>query len=121
MIYPCSSAFIGGPFAFFSSLLRHCRMSPWPLAKARRTFAARKAIGWRHDRTVGSQWAAPKLDALRTESPPCGRLSDRATVRSESRESNPGVRDPDRKDRSEEHTSELQSLRHLVCRLLLEK
>src|SRR5205814_9829013 len=26
-----------------------------------------------------------------------------------------------RKDRSEEHTSELQSLRHLVCRLLLEK
>src|ERR1035438_10193346 len=25
------------------------------------------------------------------------------------------------KDRSEEHTSELQSLRHLVCRLLLEK
>src|SRR5947199_7183821 len=27
----------------------------------------------------------------------------------------------DLKDRSEEHTSELQSLRHLVCRLLLEK
>src|SRR5947199_8043566 len=26
-----------------------------------------------------------------------------------------------RKERSEEHTSELQSLRHLVCRLLLEK
>src|SRR5205814_7371541 len=26
----------------------------------------------------------------------------------------------DRDDRSEEHTSELQSLRHLVCRLLLE-
>src|SRR5436853_3924450 len=40
-----------------------------------------------------------------------------------------GARDaPDREDhralgrhRSEEHTSELQSLRHLVCRLLLEK
>src|ERR1035438_6947796 len=29
-----------------------------------------------------------------------------------------GVRD---RSRSEEHTSELQSLRHLVCRLLLEK
>src|ERR1039458_4826626 len=29
-------------------------------------------------------------------------------------------RDPER-PRSEEHTSELQSLRHLVCRLLLEK
>src|SRR5262245_16780549 len=28
---------------------------------------------------------------------------------------------PDGKTRSEEHTSELQSLRHLVCRLLLEK
>src|ERR1039458_5760492 len=28
---------------------------------------------------------------------------------------------PHAKDRSEEHTSELQSLRHLVCRLLLEK
>src|SRR5436853_2318607 len=27
----------------------------------------------------------------------------------------------DRSPRSEEHTSELQSLRHLVCRLLLEK
>src|SRR5437899_8446005 len=27
----------------------------------------------------------------------------------------------DYKNRSEEHTSELQSLRHLVCRLLLEK
>src|ERR1035438_10929038 len=28
---------------------------------------------------------------------------------------------PRRRHRSEEHTSELQSLRHLVCRLLLEK
>src|SRR5437899_5203268 len=28
---------------------------------------------------------------------------------------------PFRPERSEEHTSELQSLRHLVCRLLLEK
>src|SRR5258705_3305243 len=27
----------------------------------------------------------------------------------------------DEEERSEEHTSELQSLRHLVCRLLLEK
>src|SRR5258705_8091791 len=29
--------------------------------------------------------------------------------------------DEGRQERSEEHTSELQSLRHLVCRLLLEK
>src|SRR5947199_1958164 len=33
----------------------------------------------------------------------------------------PRVDVPDHADRSEEHTSELQSLRHLVCRLLLEK
>src|ERR1035438_4249100 len=31
------------------------------------------------------------------------------------------VPDDERSYRSEEHTSELQSLRHLVCRLLLEK
>src|SRR5258705_7349955 len=31
------------------------------------------------------------------------------------------MRTADSKTRSEEHTSELQSLRHLVCRLLLEK
>src|SRR5436853_2837281 len=35
-------------------------------------------------------------------------------IRSRPRHDGPGVR-------SEEHTSELQSLRHLVCRLLLEK
>src|SRR5437899_7796823 len=35
---------------------------------------------------------------------------------------NVGLELPQRRlDRSEEHTSELQSLRHLVCRLLLEK
>src|SRR5437899_4659133 len=33
----------------------------------------------------------------------------------------PGSRQCARAGRSEEHTSELQSLRHLVCRLLLEK
>src|ERR1035441_10841003 len=32
-----------------------------------------------------------------------------------------GFPEGDRGERSEEHTSELQSLRHLVCRLLLEK
>src|SRR5262245_65219039 len=31
------------------------------------------------------------------------------------------ARAPTKSSRSEEHTSELQSLRHLVCRLLLEK
>src|SRR5262245_64688408 len=33
----------------------------------------------------------------------------------------PWDRRPPTRSRSEEHTSELQSLRHLVCRLLLEK
>src|SRR5262245_65393531 len=32
-----------------------------------------------------------------------------------------GLQPPEALVRSEEHTSELQSLRHLVCRLLLEK
>src|ERR1035438_8627681 len=32
-----------------------------------------------------------------------------------------GIQGPESGPRSEEHTSELQSLRHLVCRLLLEK
>src|SRR5687767_15536770 len=37
------------------------------------------------------------------------------------RESGNGERGPMRRMRSEEHTSELQSLAYLVCRLLLEK
>src|SRR5205814_5461085 len=37
------------------------------------------------------------------------------------RHSNTIVSREDGTERSEEHTSELQSLRHLVCRLLLEK
>src|SRR3989442_8586503 len=36
-------------------------------------------------------------------------------------ETNPRRRSPPRGNRSEEHTSELQSRPHLVCRLLLEK
>src|ERR1035438_10916844 len=38
-----------------------------------------------------------------------------------SRLNNKSCREPGYCCRSEEHTSELQSLRHLVCRLLLEK
>src|SRR5438046_7905162 len=40
------------------------------------------------------------------------------TTRSQAKTSRPRVT---RRDRSEEHTSELQSLTNLVCRLLLEK
>src|SRR5690348_18325099 len=52
---------------------------------------------------------------------PLGRLCQRATRASATRpiaEPNPAVI---RRPRSEEHTSELQSPVHLVCRLLLEK
>src|SRR5438045_6623953 len=59
--------------------------------------------------------ALPILDA------PCsspGRTAGRA--RATRRRLRP-VRCPRRSSRSEEYTSELQSLRHLVCRLLLEK
>src|SRR5438045_6132746 len=45
-----------------------------------------------------------------------GRAGGAPSGRSRSRCSAPGT-----SSRSEEHTSELQSLRHLVCRLLLEK
>src|SRR5262245_63626688 len=41
--------------------------------------------------------------------------------RQEQRELREAAADPGVDERSEDHTSELQSLRHLVCRLLLEK
>src|ERR1035441_10758342 len=42
-------------------------------------------------------------------------------LRWEKTKSGDGLQELLREARSEEHTSELQSLRHLVCRLLLEK
>src|SRR5262245_64364012 len=45
----------------------------------------------------------------------------RLVCRSKHFSSSPASRSHSRTVRSEEHTSELQSLRHLVCRLLLEK
>src|SRR5205814_7981709 len=61
--------------------------------------------------------APPPLHGRRLQLPASGplrraRLSPPAHLR---------ARPPRRGLRSEEHTSELQSLRHLVCRLLLEK
>src|SRR5947199_7477908 len=54
-------------------------------------------------------------------SPRCARLGSSTWV-SAGRAGLPGGRPvPCGNPRSEEHTSELQSLRHLVCRLLLEK
>src|SRR2546425_2802688 len=55
----------------------------------------------------------------------CGRVHERQLLEERSRNGNARGRHPlkvlDRRRRSEEHTSELQSLAYLVCRLLLEK
>src|SRR3982750_4994669 len=51
------------------------------------------------------------------DSLPISRMSDACT----STRPTPGTRDNTGRIRSEEHTSELQSLAYLVCRLLLEK
>src|SRR5262245_64313710 len=48
-------------------------------------------------------------------------LGDRAPVGAVEERAGPDDGALVERDRSEEHTSELQSLRHLVCRLLLEK
>src|SRR5437899_7485709 len=58
-------------------------------------------------RSLGSRRSVPALRAITS----AVRISSRTCV-------NGGG---NRAKRSEEHTSELQSLRHLVCRLLLEK
>src|ERR1035441_9935651 len=59
----------------------------------------------------GDEWRANACSCLRRA----------GTLPASSPDSSPrvGIRRLD--ERSEEHTSELQSLRHLVCRLLLEK
>src|SRR5258705_2722427 len=55
-------------------------------------------------------------------SPAWRRAAERTTLVERERRSLGGQASSDSQlDRSEEHTSELQSLRHLVCRLLLEK
>src|SRR5437899_8086263 len=58
-------------------------------------------------RLVAHQQAAVAFEAILKGLEGCGLLARRRKERLDSR--------------SEEHTSELQSLRHLVCRLLLEK
>src|ERR1035441_10862836 len=79
---------------------------------------------WLNDDTYVLKGCLQKLLDTWGESVACGRESCIVVA---------SCRDPDtgahsyggvmraRRPRSEEHTSELQSLRHLVCRLLLEK
>src|SRR5207253_6611373 len=72
-----------------------CRERPVPVARARRLLVA-AALGL-------TAWAAAASTAPSAAS--CRNLAS----------------PPPKKQRSEEHTSELQSRGHLVCRLLLEK
>src|ERR1039458_10603580 len=69
--------------------------------------------------SLRSSWFPPVVLALEapTGGKNCNRL-DLFFTEPQLTDYNTGYRDS---HRSEEHTSELQSLRHLVCRLLLEK
>src|ERR1039458_6192589 len=62
----------------------------------------------------GQDWAVVRVDVVADGERRTPDELQRRTVHD--RQAEPG----DQEDRSEEHTSELQSLRHLVCRLLLE-
>src|SRR5258705_3834387 len=65
---------------------------------------------------------SPPLGLLvSTTSPPCALAQDRAIAKPSPTPPVSLFRELSSLARSEEHTSELQSLRHLVCRLLLEK
>src|SRR2546425_6308590 len=59
-----------------------------------------------------------QTDCLKLDQPPIGHQS---SMQPRLPYDGPQRRKPQRSSRSEEHTSELQSLAYLVCRLLLEK
>src|SRR2546425_6750689 len=63
----------------------------------------------------------PYTTLFRSRSARCERERTRRCRPARARTAGTGDRPPPRGARSEEHTSELQSLAYLVCRLLLEK
>src|SRR5882724_3508041 len=63
---------------------------------------------------------APARASVRKSTPSLWNAIETTQVTSVEKSADPAA-SPSRPSRSEEHTSELQSLRHLVCRLLLEK
>src|SRR6266481_8940327 len=63
----------------------------------------------------------PYTTLFRTPAPPNAGAREPARPASAGGRASPGARRRPRGRRSEEHTSELQSQFHLVCRLLLEK
>src|SRR2546429_3365140 len=87
-------------FFFFLMIRRPPRSTLFPYTTLFRSLLARHGTS-----TVKFLWEEP---------------SGRRSTESQSRHS-VALKSPGRKQRSEEHTSELQSRLHLVCRLLLEK
>src|SRR5205823_12680971 len=96
-------------FSFFSSHAPHPALPPFPTRRSSDLHARVRAPGGAHPgarparRQPGAVWALP-AGAARHRDPARDRADPRAVH-----------------PRSEEHTSELQSLAYLVCRLLLEK
>src|SRR5260221_8231667 len=80
--------------------------SPWRKKKGNSRMSHRAGL----DRSTVVEAAAKLVDEEGIEQLTLGRLAERL-----------GVRTPSLYNRSEEHTSELQSHSDLVCRLLLEK
>src|SRR2546425_9711144 len=70
-------------------------------------------------RSEGQGAHGDREEAVRRGYPPAG--AGRSDPLELARRAGPGGAEADRRPRSEEHTSELQSLAYLVCRLLLEK
>src|ERR1035438_5897806 len=89
------------------------------------------SAAWKEGSKVGRIWRIPNVELITSNyvvvecqrNLPLGEQQDRLTrflqsVRVLEFQAAPQL---ENSPRSEEHTSELQSLRHLVCRLLLEK
>src|SRR5205814_4650843 len=74
--------------------------------------------GWEH---IGTDLGAYSRLFRNSGVSPCNQLASRVKRSVTSSSPSRISRIPAIRSRSEEHTSELQSLRHLVCRLLLEK
>src|SRR5258705_9758220 len=98
-------------FFFFLMIRRPPRSTLFPYTTLFRSTAA-----------AANRRAFKSLRRSRTWALKCSRRSSALGSRTRGNRSHGRRHAPDRAlERSEEHTSELQSLRHLVCRLLLEK
>src|SRR5687768_18543594 len=94
-------------FLFFLMIRRPPRSTLFPYTTLFRSDHDRRRAG-----AIGPPGAVPELDRERQVPPPLRNAID---------EAGEGCHGPSVEQRSEEHTSELQSRLHLVCRLLLEK